>query len=164
MGNRKKIVASITGVAALVAAPFIQNAFSAAASAPATPDTPATTTSQSTTSTQATTNNETASDTSQPAATADNGEQANMPVSVHTEISNGQASVTVNGQETVVPQGESLHQTISDGTSTTTVNVTSNDGNVSTNTSTSGGRTRINSRTSSSVKVNSSTRDSEVQR
>lgn len=163
MGNRKRIVAGITGAAALIVAPFIHNAFSAAAANGASNDTPASTASASTSdSTTVPTNS---ASTTPPSASTDNADKdkGKMPVSVHTEITNGQTSVTVNGEHVDVPDNGSIQKTVSDNNSTTNINIQMDgtNGSANTTTRTTGGTTRVSSRTSSSVNVSTHTRSTE---
>jgi hypothetical protein len=158
LGNRKKLVVAITGAAALVVAPFIHNAFSAAA----TSDDPNNVSASTQDATPAPTNNGSTASTESTAST-DNGDKDAMPVSVSTEINNGHATVTVNGETSTVPEGDSIHKTINDDGTTTTVNVSNDGGNVSSSIQSTGeGRTRINSHTSSSVKINTNVSSKET--
>lgn len=165
MGNRKRVIASISGAAALIVAPFIHNAFSVAAANGASND------SLHASSTSTNDNTSTTSTTSaKPAVAADSTDNANadkdqgtMPVSVHTEISNGQTNVTVNGEPIDVPASGSVQKTVSDNNSTTSINIQTDgtDGSANTTTRTTGGTTHVSSRTSSNVSISTTNRSTD---
>ena len=162
MGNRKKIVAGITGSIALLVAPFIHSAFGAAASNDE--NTPTTNVSISTNKTTAVpaTNSDAPEDASS-TTTNTTKDQDSMPdVSVHTEINNGQTSVTVNGEPVDVPATGTSTTTSNENGTHTTITVHNNGDTTSTSTTTDSGNTRIRSRSSSSVKVNTSTKETET--
>ena len=162
MGNRKKFAAGITGAIALVMAPFIHNAFSAAASND--DGTSSANLSISTnTATSVPANNGESSETAPNNADNSTKDQDSMPdVSVKTEINNGQTSVTVNGEPVAVPQSGSSTTTTNDNGSHTTITINNGGDTTSTSTTTTSGNTRIRSRTSSSVNINTSVKEKET--
>ena len=78
MGNRKKIVASLTGAAAFIVAPFIHGAFSAAASN--TDNSPANVSISTTSTPSVRTSNSDNSDDSSDATDNGDKDHDNMPV------------------------------------------------------------------------------------
>ena len=165
MGNSKRILAGITGAAALIVAPFIHNAFSAAAAnTPLTDSNPSNSSTSTNSSTATLPTNTVDTNASTDAATADttnsNKDQGTMPVTVHTEITNGQTIVTVNGESVDVPSSGSINKTVGDNTSTTNISIQTDGSNNSANTTTRtvGGTTHVTSKSSSSVNVSTHTR------
>ena len=158
MGNRKKIVAGITGAAALVVAPFIHNAF-AAANNPSD-DSPAF---EASITTHTETPVPTSKGTPGKNTAADNTtkDKDSMPdVSVHTEINNGKASVTVNGQPVAMPEDGSTQTSVDNGNNShTTISIINDGTSTSATTTTTSGNTRIRSHTSNSVNVSTKSMD-----
>jgi len=158
MGSYKKIVAGITGAAALVAAPFVHSAFGSAANSG---DTTVSTSNTSSNDSSSASSNET------PDAAHTNNDsnktgQTSEPVSVHTETINGQTTVTVNGESIDMPDDGSLQKTVdtNGGTTHISINTDGNGTTTSTDTNTTGGgNTTIRSRTSSKVNVKTTVKE-----